>query len=134
MYCNLKKTVQQERSQNCQKKRERDHGLQLHIGTKILLFEEVNSLNWLAIMTIFVCRKKGEACKTKNTIPTMVNHVGCSIMLWGCFPAGALHKIDGLMRRKDDVNILKHNFRTSARRLKLAHKFVFQMVPSDPQA
>uniref|UniRef100_A0AAZ3QT83 Transposase Tc1-like domain-containing protein n=1 Tax=Oncorhynchus tshawytscha TaxID=74940 RepID=A0AAZ3QT83_ONCTS len=30
----------------------------------------------------YVWRKKGEACKPKNTIPT-VKHVGGSIMLWG---------------------------------------------------
>jgi hypothetical protein len=48
----------------------------------------------------YVWRKKGEACKLKNTILT-VKHEGGSIMLWWCFAAGgtgALHKIDGFMR------------------------------------
>ena len=48
----------------------------------------------------YVWRKKGDACKPKNTIPT-VKHGGSSIMLCGCFAAGgpgALHKIDGIMR------------------------------------
>ena len=47
-------------------------------------------------MTIFMLKKKVEACEPKNTIPT-VKHGGGRIMLWGCFAAGgtaALHKID----------------------------------------
>ncbi|CDQ72638.1 unnamed protein product [Oncorhynchus mykiss] len=75
----------------------------------------------------YVWSKKGEACKQKNTIPT-VKHVGGSIMLWG-FSAtggtGALHKIDGIMRTKKHVDILKQN-------LKLGRKWVFQM-DNDPK-
>ena len=47
------------------------------------------------------------------------------IMLWGCFTAGwtgALHKIDDIMREENNVDILK----TSARKLKLGYKWVFQ--------
>ncbi|CDQ93605.1 unnamed protein product, partial [Oncorhynchus mykiss] len=46
----------------------------------------------------YVSRIKGEACKPKNTIPT-VKHGGGSIILLGCFAeggTGALHKIDNL--------------------------------------
>ena len=57
--------------------------------------------NSLAIMTIVMFEvKKGEACKPKNTIPTM-KHRGSSIISWGCFAAGwtgALYKIDSIMR------------------------------------
>ena len=63
----------------------------------------------------YVWRKKGEACKPKNTIPT-VKHGGGSIMFRGCFAAGGtgpLHKIDGIMREENDVAILKQLLKTS---------------------
>jgi hypothetical protein len=77
--------------------------------TKIILFGEMFSC--------YVWRTKGEACKPKNTIPTM-KHGGGSILLCGCFAAGgtgALHKIDGLMREENYVDILKQNLKTSVK-------------------
>ena len=56
-------------------------------------------------------------------------------MLWGCFAAGgtgALYKIDGIMRKENDVDILKQHLKTSVRRLKLGLKWVFQM-DNDPK-
>ena len=51
-------------------------------------------------------------------------------MLWGCFALGVtdnLHKIDGIMRRENYVDILKQHLKTSVRKLKLGRKWVFQM-------
>ena len=73
----------------------------------------------------YVWRKKGEACKPKNTIPT-VKHGGVSIMLWGHFAAGgtgALQKIDGIMGWENYVDILKQHLKTSVRKLKLDRKW-----------
>ena len=51
-------------------------------------------------------------------------------LLQGNFAAGgtgALHKIDGIMRQENDVAILKQHLKTSVSKLKLGHKWVFQM-------
>ena len=73
--------------------------------------------------------EKGEACKPKNTIPT-VKHGDGSLMLWGCSAAGgtgALHKIDCVIRKENYVDIMKQHLKTSVRKLKLGRKWVFQM-------
>ena len=51
--------------------------------------------------------------------------------LWGCFTAegtGALHKIDGFMRKEIHADILKQHLKTSVRKLKLGCKWT--MTPS----
>ena len=44
----------------------------------------------------------------------------------------ALHKIDGIMRQENDVDILKQLLKTSVRKLKLGRKWAFQME-NDPK-
>ena len=56
-------------------------------------------------------------------------------MLWRYFAGGgtgALHKIDGFMRKDHYVDILKQHLKTSVRKLNLGHKWVFQM-DNDPK-
>ena len=76
---------------------------------------------------------KGGAFKPKNTIPTVKQGCG-SIMLWGSLAAGgtALHKIDGIMREDNYVDIIKQYLKTSVRKLKLGRKWVFEMN-NDPK-
>ncbi|CDQ83537.1 unnamed protein product [Oncorhynchus mykiss] len=85
------------------------------MGTKIILFGEMSS-----------------GLQAEEHHPT---HESQGWQLWGCFAAGgtgALHKIDGIMRRQYDVDILKQHLKTSVRKLKLGCKWVFQM-DNDPK-
>jgi hypothetical protein len=48
-----------------------------------------------------------------------MEHGGGSIMLWRCFATGgtgALYKIDGVIRKENDVAILKQHLKTSVRK------------------
>ena len=49
-----------------------------------------------------------------------------------CRGTGALHKIDGIIRQENYVDILKQHLKTSVRMLKLGRKWVFQM-DNDPK-
>ncbi|KAL0188386.1 hypothetical protein M9458_015485, partial [Cirrhinus mrigala] len=58
-----------------------------------------------------VCRKRNEAFKEKNTVPT-VKHGGGSKMFWGCFAAsgtGCLDCVNGIMKSDDYQRILGHS-------------------------
>lgn len=82
----------------------------------------------LANDKLYIWRKKGEALKPQNTTPT-VKYRGGSIMLWSCFAAKgthALHKVDGILRKENYLDILKQHLKTSARKMKLGRKWVFQ--------
>ena len=72
--------------------------------------------------------------QTEDHHPNVKNRGG-SIMFWGCFAAGetgALHNIDGIMRKQNYVDILKQHLKTSVRKLKRSCKWVFQM-DNDPK-
>ena len=54
--------------------------------------------------------EKGGGLQAEEHHPNRETRGGGSIMLWGCFAAGgtsALHKIDGIMRTENNVDILK---------------------------
>lgn len=43
------------------------------------------------------------------------NYGSGSIILWGCFAAGVLHKIDAIVRKEHHVTILKQHLRYQPR-------------------
>jgi hypothetical protein len=75
----------------------------------------------------YVWRKKVGGLQAENTIPTL-KHGGGSIMgVLCCRRDWCTSQIDGIMREDNYVDILKHHLKTSFRKLKLGHKWVFQM-------
>lgn len=81
-----------------------------------------------------VWRRPNEALKPRNLIPT-VKHGGGSIMVWGSMASngvGQLEFIDTKMNAEVYVDILGHNLKQSARKLKLESKFTF-MQDNDPK-
>jgi transposase len=85
-------------------------------------------------MTIVMFGGKRGRFASRRT-PYQPKRRGGSIMLLGCFAAGgtgALHKIDGFMRKGNCVDILKQHLKASVSTLKLGRKLVFQM-DNDPK-
>ncbi len=82
-----------------------------------------------------VYRKRNEAFKEKNTVPT-VKHGGGSKMFWGCFAAsgtGCLDCVNGIMKSDDYQRILGRNVVASVRKLHLHQRsWVFQQ-DNDPK-
>ena len=71
-----------------------------------------------------VYRKKNEAYKEKNTVPT-VKHGGGSVMFWGCFAAsgtGCLDSVQGVKKSGDYQNVLGRNVGCSVRKLGLRQR------------
>ncbi|KAI4889547.1 hypothetical protein NFI96_033116 [Prochilodus magdalenae] len=83
--------------------------------------------------------KRGKLANLKEHHPNCEKHLGGgSIMLWGCFAAGgtgALHKIDGIMRKRTLMwKILKQTSQDISQEVKaLGANGIFQM-DNDPKA
>ena len=95
--------------------------------TKVELFGKVHYC--------IVYRKRNEAFKEKNSVPT-VKHGGGSQMFWGCFAAsgtGCLDFVYGIMKSEDYQIMLERNVGPSVRKLGFRQRsWVFQQ-DNDPK-
>ena len=76
---------------------------------------------------IYVRRPKGQAFNPRYT-KTSVKHSE-KIAIWGCFSAsgpGELHLVDGNMNAIQYREILEQHLHSSARKLGLGRRFIFQ--------
>lgn len=83
---------------------------------------------------IKVWRKKKEALKMKNLNPT-VKHGGGSAMVWGCFSSsgpGKMEFVETTMNQHVYQGIIDRNVKSSAAKLKLGRRFIFQQ-DKDPK-
>lgn len=83
-----------------------DQAKDINFYRHVLWFDETNAEPNRSPLHL---KEKGEAYKPENTIPTLWHGAG-SIMLWCCFAAagtGAIHKIDGIIRREHYMEILR---------------------------
>ena len=87
-------------------------GVYVHYGQYMNRKGVYSSYSW---SRKFTCTEVGVIKTCFSTTPQMyfaVKHGGGSIMLWGCVAAGgtgALHKIDGIMKKQNHVDILKQH-------------------------
>ena len=84
---------------------------------------------------LYVHRRKNEAYKEKNTVPT-VKHGGGSVGFWGCFAAsgtGCLESVQGTMKSQDYQGILERNVLPSVRRLGLSRRSWVLQQDNDPK-
>ncbi|XP_057182698.1 tRNA (guanine-N(7)-)-methyltransferase non-catalytic subunit wdr4 isoform X1 [Triplophysa rosa] len=82
-----------------------------------------------------VYRKRNEAYKEKNTVPT-VKYGGGSKMFWGCFAAsgtGCLDCVQGIMKSGDYQRILGRNVGPSVRKLGLRPRSLVFQQDNDPK-
>ncbi|KAJ4446292.1 hypothetical protein ANN_12987 [Periplaneta americana] len=75
----------------------------------------------------YVSRKSGEELLERN-LRSSAKGDGGSVMVWGCMAAsgvGKLHFIEGIMKKRNYVQILKVNFKANATKLNIQNNFIF---------
>ncbi|GFW47114.1 transposable element Tcb2 transposase [Trichonephila clavipes] len=75
-----------------------------------------------------IWRKNKTALEPQNVLPTL-KHGGGNVMVWGCVAdngAGNLAFTDNKMNALAYIDVLRHNFSDSAKKLSMENTFIFQ--------